>query len=198
MSWEWDRTVAPVIQPISIADAKAQARIVSDDELGLLNSYINAATDAAEQYLGRGLLTQTWKFTLSQFADVMWLPMAAPLASVTSVKYYDENGALQTLSTSIYTVDTTCRPGKIVRAPNQVWPTVQSDRLSSTVEITYVVGWTAAALVPERIKQGIRLYLSAAFADREGKELESMRPAIEACWTDRVFWKEPQCYAVEY
>jgi len=191
--WEWIQTLAPTIEPLSVAEAKAQARITHAVEDGLFDSYIKTARGAAEDVLARGLLTQTWKLTGPAFADVIWLPMAAPLQSVTSVKYYDPAGVLQTLATTVYTVDTVSRPGRVVRAPLQTWPTVQSDRLSGPVEITYVVGWTAKELIPERIRQGLRSYVTYLDCDRDGLEEYGVRAkeAAEACWTDRVFWKPP-------
>lgn len=188
---EWIQTIAPTSEPLSLAEAKLQARIAIDDEDSLLNSYIIAAREAAEGHLGRGLLTQTWKLTLPAFAETIWLPMAAPLQSVTSVKYYDTTGTLTTLAGTVYTVDTTSRPGKIMRAVNQSWPALQGGRLGGLVEITYIVGWTAKDLIPERIKQGMRLYVTAVDADRDKPDTT----AAEACWTDRVFWKPPVCVA---
>lgn len=194
---EWVLVTGPTSEPLSLAEAKSQARISIDDEDNLLNSYIVAARQAAEDHLGRGLLTQTWKLTLPEFSETIWLPMAAPLQSVTTVKYYDTVGTLATLSSAVYIVDTTSRPGKIMRAVNQSWPALQGGRLGGLVEITYIVGWAAKELIPERIKQGIRTYISYLDADRDGcdKDGENARKAAESCWTDRVFWKPPTCVA---
>jgi uncharacterized phiE125 gp8 family phage protein len=190
---EWVLLTAPTEEPLSILDAKAQARVTHDEEDSLWQSYISAARAAAEEHMSRGLLTQTWKLILPAFADSIWLPMAAPLQSVTSVKYYDTAGAQQTLSTTVYDVDTTSRPGRIVRKPLQTWPSVQSDRLATRIEITYVVGWTAKELIPERIRQGLRLHVGYLDCDREGLDEygEQARKAAEACWSDRVYWKPP-------
>lgn len=194
---EWILVTGPTAEPLSIAEAKKQARIEVDDEDDLIDRYIRAARSAAEETLGRGLLTQTWKFTCDAFAESIWLPMAAPLQSVTSVKYYDTTGTLLTLSATVYTVDLVSRPGRIVRAPLQAWPALQGDRRTGRVEITYVVGWTDKTLIPERIVQGIRLYLSYCDSDREGlDEFGALaRAAADACWTDRVHWKPPACAA---
>jgi hypothetical protein len=139
--------------------------------------------------MARGLLTQTWALSLRRFADVIWLPRAAPLQNdVTTapvVQYYDTAGVLQTLASTSYVVDTTSRPGRIVRAPSQSWPAVQSDRLGGAVLVTYVVGWTSAALIPERIKQGLRIYVTWLDGNRDGMDGDHCA-AAEACWNDRV------------
>lgn len=196
---EWALVTPPVMDPLTTDEAIAQARAPDNGELGVLLGYIKAATGAAEQHMSRGLLTQTWKFVCATFADLMWLPMAAPLQSVATVKYYDLDGVLQTLATTYYDVDTTSRPGRITRAANKQWPGLQADKQSGRVEITYVVGWASADLVPERIKQGLRLYVAYMHYDREGaaqtfggRDLgQSARVAAEACWSDVVYWKPP-------
>jgi uncharacterized phiE125 gp8 family phage protein len=188
---EWIRTVEPAIEPLTIAEAKAQARITIPAEDSLFDGWIRAARHEAEKYLSRGLLTQTWKLVLDQFADVMSLPMAAPLQSAT-IAYYDTDGTLQTLATSYYAVNTTSRPGRIERKPQQSWPSIQGDKLGA-IEITYVVGWTTAALVPDDIKQGMRMYIAYLECDREGLDGTAALSAARCLWSDRVFWKEPMC-----
>lgn len=190
---EWALIAEPAEEVLTPDEALAQVRALSDTELGPILGFLKAARQTGEDYMGRGFMTQTWKLSCSAFSDLIWLPMAAPLQSVTSVKYYDTTGVQQTLATSIYTVDTTSRPGRIVRAPVQVWPAVQADRLANAVEITYVVGWTSADLVPERIKQGVRFMLAYQHYDREGLEERGDRAyqAALACWADQVHWKPP-------
>lgn len=190
---EWILVTPPTEEPLTLAQAKTQCRITHDDENSLMLSYIASARIAAEEALARGLLTQSWKLTLSRWADVIGLPMAAPLQGVTSVQYYDATGALQTLSPTIYAVDLVSRPGRIARAAGQTWPSLQSDRRLGRIEIIYVVGWTSAALIPERIKQGIRSYVGYLDSDREGLDVAAVhaRAAAEACWCDRVYWAAP-------
>ncbi len=190
---QWIRTVAPVLSAVGLQEMKDHARITQSEGDATLQRYIDAATDAAEQYMNRGLLTQTWTLTLRWFADVMYLPMASPLQSVTSLKYYDTAGTLQTLATSSYDVDLVSRPGRVLRKANVSWPALQSGKLGGRVVITYVVGWTDPALIPERIKQGIRLYGTWLDADRDGMDPNGQRgrEAAEACWADQVYAIEP-------
>ncbi len=191
----WVLTVPPAVEPITLAEAKQHARILYDTDDAVIDRFIRAAREAAEEVMGRGLYTQTWQLSLSDFAEVMYLPMAAPLQSAT-VQYYDANGTLQTLSSSIYTLDTSSRPGSVTRAANQVWPTLQADRTSPRIVITYLVGWTDISLIPERIKQGIRSYVAYMDCDREGLEENAGRAlaAAHACWQDKVEWIEPQIW----
>lgn len=190
----WTVTTAPTLEPISLDEAKRQARITDTDSDAILESYIATAREACEAYTNRGLLTQTVKAVYDDFAHVMPLPLAAPLQSVTSVKYYDSDGTLQTLATSVYDTDTVVRPGAVVLKVNQTWPALQGDRRNGRVEIIYVVGWTSALLVPEQIKQGIRMYVTYLDLDRDGMEVgaQNARLAAERCWADRIHWTPPR------
>lgn len=190
----WTLQTGPTLEPLELDDLKAHLRITDAANDVLVDSYGRAAREEAEAYMGRGLLTQTWKYVLQDFAPVMPLPMAAPLQSVTSVKYYDTDGTLQTLATSVYDVDTLARPGAVVLKPDQTWPSLQSTRLHWRVEIIYVVGWTTADAVPERIKQGIRLFVAYLDLDRDGFATQALaaRQAAERCWADRVTWLPPR------
>lgn len=198
----WSLVTGPIIEPVTLDEVKQHARILYSDDDEVFYRFIGTAREAAEEALQRGLLTQTWQLALDWFYPVMFLPMAAPLqndplatpSTAPIVQYYDTNGTLQTLAPTVYTVDTTSRPGSIVRAANQVWPPVQMDRAASRVLITYVVGWTSADLVPARIKQGIRSYIAYLDADREGLEENQQRAymAAQNCWLDKVSWIEPE------
>lgn len=191
----WTLVTGPATEPITLAEAKQQCKITHTNEDALVANYIVAARQAAEDHMARGLITQTWKLMLQDWAEIVWLPMAAPLQSVTTVKYYDTDGAQQTLGSTVYTVDVVSRPGRLTRAPNQSWPSLQADRHVGRIEITYVVGFISAVAVPERIKQGIRLHVGYLDCDREGLEeyAQHARAAAEACWTDRVYWMPPVC-----
>lgn len=197
---DWKLTTAPTLEPFTVEEAKAQIRSVQNQEDGLVASYIKAARQEAENYLSRGLLTQTWTLMTSDFTDYIPLPMAAPLQSVTHVKYYDTNGTQQTLSSTYYTLDTTSRPGRIALAADQSWPSVQGSRKVNRIEIAYVVGYTSRDLIPEDIRQGMRLLIGYLDADRDGMQQgadQALRVA-KLFWTDRVFYAPPTYDGVGY
>ena len=197
----WTLVAGPDTEPISVEEAKAQARITNADSDDVIQGYITTAREAAEQHMDRGLYTQISQVALDWWANVIPLPMAAPLQVVTiatvaypKVEYYDADGNIQTLATSIYDTDLVSRPGTIVLKPGQSWPTLQSEKRNGRVVITYVVGFAAVADIPERIKQGIKMYVTYLDLDRDGMEerAEHAHAAAERCWGDRVYWTPPQ------
>jgi uncharacterized phiE125 gp8 family phage protein len=190
----WTLSTAPALSAVTVEEAKGHLRITDTMGDGVVAQMVAAATEEAEQYMGRGLLTQSWTLVLDWFANEIPLPMAAPLQSVTSVKYYDDDGTQQTLATTYYGIDTVSRPGRVVLKPDQSWPSVQSERRNGRVEIIYVVGFTSAELVPDRIKQGIRQFVAYLDLDRDGLEPLALnaRQAAERCWSDRIVWTPPR------
>jgi hypothetical protein len=113
---------------------------------------IDAAVEKAELLTGRSLLTQTRDLKLADFPDrdTIELP-GAPIASVTSVGYYDLNNAAQTLTlTTQYLAFTGANIGAVYLPNGGTWPSTY-DRLDAAT-IRYVSGWTSAASVPSAIR----------------------------------------------
>jgi uncharacterized phiE125 gp8 family phage protein len=173
---------APVSEPITLAEAKKQLELsptdtAHDAQLSLL---IQAAREQWEADTDSACLTQTWKVTAEEFDDdEIYLPKR-PVQSITHVKYYDSGDVLQTLSTSVYDLDQSCRA---VRLKNlQVWPAV-SDRWDA-ITITYVAGYTQSYLVPAIAKQAMLLLVGYYFdANRGDNDRNNDQRAYEALVT---------------
>ena len=71
---------------------------------------------------------------------------------MTSIQYVDDAGDTQTLSTSLYQVDTKSQPGRIIPAYGESWPTVRSDTLNA-VTVNFVAGYGDD---PEDVPAGLR------------------------------------------
>lgn len=201
----WQLVTAAATPLISVEEAKSHLEVTVNDWDADIARRIRSAIQQTERELGRGLVTQTWKYVQDIFTDVLWLPMAAPLQSVTSVKYYDTAGALQTLSTSVYLQDLLSEPGRVVLAPNQAWPATQANRLLA-VEVTYVVGWTTVDTVPADILDAVYLRLGTRQQFREsvlagnGSIAVHLPDGAKAMLAPhQVFWREPRSdeYAVD-
>lgn len=169
----WKVTTQPGGEPVTLDEAKDHIRVESsftaDDDL--INALITSARQWAENYLWRAIPEQTITLKRMAFANRMELPMTN-LISVDSVKYLDEDGAGQTLSTDVYGVDTYATPGAVYLKDGQEWPDVDVDPLA--VEIVYKAGWEASdspldygVNVPQPIKQGILLIIGHLYENRE-------------------------------
>lgn len=172
-------SAGPTGEPVTLSELKGQLRIDSSDEDTLLQSLITVARRLLERYTFRSFHTQTWQMNLDDFpsSDDEWirLPMA-PIQSVTSVKYYDEGGTLQTLTpTTVYKVDTVSEPGRLYLAESQSWPSDVLDELNA-ITILYIAGYGAAADVPAELKQAILLMCGDLYLNRESWEYYGKGP----------------------
>jgi uncharacterized phiE125 gp8 family phage protein len=153
-------TAQPASEPVSLVEAKAQCRVDGTDSDTELNIYILAARVFVEEYTGTKLVSQAVLMQGAQLCDLYDLP-AAPVISVTSVKYLDTDGAEQTLSTDVYELVNTGLEPQIRRKINQVWPSIRC--ASDAVRVTAVVGYST---VPEPIRAAILLIISSWFDNR--------------------------------
>jgi uncharacterized phiE125 gp8 family phage protein len=154
----------PASEPVTLSEAKAQLSVTSSAHDTRITSLITTARRQVERYLKRALITQTWKVYYNCFHAVMELPYP-PLQSVTHVKYYDDSGTLQTLSSDLYWEDLASEPGKIVRKYDAVYPELLAGR-PNAVEIQYVAGYCDAEDVPEDIRHAILMLVTDYFDNR--------------------------------
>jgi uncharacterized phiE125 gp8 family phage protein len=154
-------SVAPASEPVSLAEAKSQCRIDGTDSDGDLNLYISAARIFVEEYTGTKLVSQTALMQGQSFCDLRSLP-AAPVISVSSVKYLDALGVEQTLDTAVYESILVGLTPQIRLKINQVWPSVRPC-VSDAVRVAAVVGY---ASLPVPLKSAILLIISSWFDSR--------------------------------
>jgi phage conserved hypothetical protein, phiE125 gp8 family len=153
-------------------------------------------------------VTQTWRLTLDYFpgvgygfpefhyrtwnyeawplfGDIIRLPRP-PLQSVTSVKYLDAAGVLQTLDPTKYQLDLDREPARIRPAPGTLWPTTYLGYFGmalAPVQITYVAGYGAAAAVPDTIKAALKMHVAQLYEYREAvsdRPLTAVPMAVES------------------
>lgn len=153
----------------NIADSSLGAGAPSSNTTAdpLLGMLITAARTAAEHRTGRALINQTWERVLAGFpAREIELGML-PLQSITSVKYYDTDGVLQTMPSTDYTLDADTLPGWLFPAYNVSWPSTYD--VPQAVIVRFVVGYGGSgSLVPAKIRQWICAQVKASFDNPSG------------------------------
>src|SRR5262245_58465763 len=179
---------APAVTPLTLAEVKKHLRVSSSDQDDLITIYLKAATDYLDGehgFLGRALVTQTWRLTIDEFPTAeIKLPLP-PLQSVTSIKYDDTAGVEQTVSSADYYVDTASEPGWVVPLANVSWPSTL-DAINA-VRITYVAGYTTGGGdVPFNIKAGLMCMIAELFERREEMSTESLTQSIGHSGADRL------------
>lgn len=158
---------APAAEPVSTSEAKAHLRVDTTADDTYIGTLITVARQNVESHLRRALISQTWEVVLDAFpAGVIRLPKP-PLASVTSIKYTDDEGVEATYSSANYVVDTDTEPGRVVLKSGETWPAVTL-AAANGVRVRYVAGYGAAGSnVPQAIRQAILLVIGSLYENRE-------------------------------
>ena len=164
-------TTVPALEPVSIAEARAQCAVESDDFDTELTIYIVAARAQVESHTGTKLVTQTIVMQASCFSDLENLP-TAPLQSITSVKYLDPQGAEQTLSTDVYEPVLVGLEVAIRLKLGCSWPAIRS--VSDAVRVVAVAGYGAAAAVPALARLAMLLSIGDRMANREETSADNL------------------------
>jgi uncharacterized phiE125 gp8 family phage protein len=158
--------------------AKEHMRVSGTTDDTLIGLYLDAAINDAETFTGVALFDTTYKLTLSDFPSSTEIVLPrSPAKSVTSVKYYDTDGNLQTLATAAYTVNVNDEQrGTITLNDDYDWPDVDEDD-PEAVEIVFVAGHgTAYTTAPQLFIAGILLYAGHLYDNRDGGSTEDLTP----------------------
>jgi uncharacterized phiE125 gp8 family phage protein len=157
------RTSAPSDTPVSLTEVKGRCSVESNDRDAELQMLLNDAVSYLDGWtgiLGRALVTQTWRQDFDAFTSCLRLPVG-PVASVTSVAYYDADNALvAALSSDVWILRHDALGAYVDLKPDQDWPS--SYAREDAVSVTYVAG-TAVADVPAALKSAILFRVMAAF-----------------------------------
>jgi uncharacterized phiE125 gp8 family phage protein len=161
---------APAALPVSLSEVKAQLRIEHDDENNYLDRLINAAIAMvdAKGILGQAIITQTWAQWLPQTPDREILLAIGPVQSVDAVKYYDDDGILQT--DTLANFDVFGLPfSKIVKPKTGFnWPIPQVR--PDAIKIEYTVGYgDTSASVPDTIRHAMLMLIAYWYENRENE-----------------------------
>jgi uncharacterized phiE125 gp8 family phage protein len=165
------------VEPVSLAEAKAQCRVTASDEDGLIAGYLLAARSYCEDYVRRSFATVTRQLTLdgnwptvfdqcnvSRHTRIV-LPRP-PAQSIVSVAYVDTTGTPQTLASNQYQFSTGDICGYIDQAYGVIWPTVRQQPDAITVQ--WIAGYGAnPSNLPEPIRQAILMLTAHFFQNRE-------------------------------
>ena len=181
------------------AEVRGHLRLDTEDERARVESVlIPAATEMAQAETERQLIDATWTLYLDAFppdGEKLMLPKP-PLDSVTSIKYYDPAGVLQTWTAlGAYTVVTPSGPqaerGYVAPVYGVPYPWTQS--IPDAVAIAFVAGYGLTyADVPAAIRAAMLLLVGEQFERREeaviGASVSAVSlPASRLLWPFRVW-----------
>ena len=152
--------------PVTLAEVKTYLGIDTTDFDDRINLALPGCTREIERYTQRAFKSQTWKLTLDDFYDEIELPRG-PVTAITAFTYLDADDASQTVSSTLYTLDVTSEPQRIVLNSGESWPEVSD--LINAVSITFTAGY-----VPDELLEDVRLALLITVGSRLADPVAAM------------------------
>lgn len=191
---QYIRVVATVAVAACSFAAIVEVEAATHAEDDLLEYLIVAATEYAENFTGRALITQTWTGYLDSFpsGDEIIMPLPT-LQSITSIKYreydWETDDEWEEVDSDDYIDSITGMLGKIVLAYGASWPSYTEYPVDA-VAIEFVCGYGAAAsAVPESIRRAILLRAATLYEYREDLISGVAASKIPAPYTvDNLLW----------
>ena len=170
----------PVVEPVSLDEAKDHLRVDLADDDGLIGGLITAAREYVERICRPrlALVTQTWQWVADDWPASDTLELRPwPLRSVTAIKYTSQAGVTATFASSNYVVDTASAPGRLRLKTTASWPGDPLRELNGlTVEFTAGFG-DSGRDVPQQLRQAILMLVGHWYENREPQVMTGAMPA---------------------
>lgn len=166
----FDLYSGPAIEPVTEADLVTHCQIgeLPDDQIGRARVMLAAARQWVENRLKRQLITATWIGYLDEFPETIYIADKLPVATISSVQYYDTDNVLQTVTATDYQTDLVSEntPARISPVSGESWP-LTYDKYNA-VKITFTAGYgSTRESVPLGIRHAILMVAADWFANRE-------------------------------
>ncbi len=171
----------PLVEPLTLASAKAHLRIDGTDEDVFVSELIIAARQYLEKLSGLRLITQTWRQYLDCWPKSQVLELAfRPVQSVQSITVYDADGAPAIIPASKYQLDNISDIARIHMA-NPATPGMAMNG----IEVEFIAGFGDAGIdVPDTLKRALLMLIAHWYEFRgaisPGDQPVSIPPGFEA------------------
>ena len=164
----------PVVEPLSLAEAKSWIKVDASDEDALIQSLIISARIAVEAATNRFLISQQWRLVMDAWPVGGSLALAlTPVRSVSRIRTLDAAGVASDVPVAQYSLDASLDHARILLGPAVPTPGVATNGIT----IDLMVGYGDATAVPEPFRLAIRHLVALWFANRgDGDALATRMP----------------------
>lgn len=158
------RTVEPALEPVTLAEAKAQLRLGHDSEDALIAGLIRAARDEVERATGTALIDQSWRLALDAWPRSGRVALTPhPVREILSVTVYGSEGEASLVDPSACRLDPHARPARLWLADRPA-----PGAALNGIEVDFRAGYGEAGTdVPDILKRAI-LMLTAHWFEFRG------------------------------
>lgn len=168
----------PVVEPVSVTDAKAHCRIDTTADDDYIAALISAAREYVEAYIDESLVDQQLVMRLDAFPAVIELPrppmsQTASRTAVEVVYTASDVGNTALLSTSEYRIDRDSTPGTLRPLYGGSWPSHLLDYGSVTVTWWAGRGVDGGSVSP-RVKAAMLMLVGQWYERRMAADAASM------------------------
>ena len=176
----------PDVLPISVGFAKKHMRVEHSDDDALIARLINVAVNFVDVSgaLGKAMITQTWGEWLAPNPSIVYLSLG-PVQSVSAIKYYDTDNALQTATLSNFHVLGTSGRTLVSPKTGYSWPTTfQRD---DAIKIEYMIGYgNAPTDIPETVRHALLMLVAHYYENRENELVGVTSKALPFGFNDLI------------
>ena len=167
------KTITAPLQALAQSELRAHLNLLPTDSAHADDTQISAmclaAQAMADRYANVSTFTQILELALDAFPDGPIKLDRGPVQSITSVKYIDLNGTEQTLSNTLYALDSYSTPQWLTEAYDTEWP----DTLG-TVNAVKVRYMTGPSTLDPAARAAILLIVGHLYAHRESVDLNNL------------------------
>ena len=161
------RVSASSVMPVTLQEAKTQARVDADHDDAYITSLIIAATEWAEDQCDTAFRPVTWEASYDSFP--LWeliLPRPPAAPSQVTITYRDEGGTdRQIVSGTDFQFDNATFLARCYPKYAQVWPPVRGDE--NSVRVRWDAGYATPAETPAVARHLILLLAAHWYENRE-------------------------------
>jgi uncharacterized phiE125 gp8 family phage protein len=163
----------PSAWPVTVALARAHTYIGEGADELIVQHYIEAATDFAENILGQKLMPQVCERNLDSFPTCGDLRLGfTPVREIVQVRYLAPNGDSVIMPADSYVLDNKKSHAPHYLLPVGAWPSTMAS--ANAVEIRYGAGYANAERIPTATRTAILLYVAEAYKNRELENFSDM------------------------
>jgi len=160
------RTVAPTVRPVSVDEAKLHFKVTGTDEDANIAIYLDGAITACENKLQTAIMDSRFTLYARSFAQHLDLQKNY-VSAINSVKYYDVDGNLTTVSPVNYSVQDFKVPNVLYFNDSYTFP--NTDLREFPVEVSFQAGFTSASSVFPNIRNAVFLEVADRYENRQNE-----------------------------